>query len=174
MDPFQHVHFSAFHSAMKRPSLADRVRKMFKRKVTSGQKRESSDLGEYSPCDSTSKAGEYRAVLGSPSTMAVFRNGTCVFSHKQLTKDEAVDLMKTEGAVVYGTCKADFYVGKIKEPIPGTVIRYHHPNIVSFVNEREYPLDSPEHAVGAFVRLAREFDSRDLRVVHYESKPSTL
>jgi hypothetical protein len=154
---------------MKRASLRDRVRKLFKVKGNTEPEKTRPDPGQYSPCDPVSKAGDYRKVLGSPFTIAVFRNGTCVFSGKRMTRQQAVDLMKTEGPVVPGTWKADFFVGKIKEPIPGTVIRYHHPNIVSFVNESEYPLSCPEHVVGAFVRLARDCDSRDLHIVHYES-----
>ena len=174
MDPFSHVKFVPFRSAMKRPSLSERLRKLFKGKENPEQEKSRPDPGQYSPCDAVLKAGEYRKLLGSPSTITVFRNGTCVFSDKQVTKEEVVHLMRTEGPVVSGSWKADFFVGKMKEPVPGTVIRYHHPNIVSFVNESEFPLSCPELVVGAFVRLARDCDSRDLHVVHYESKPTPL
>jgi hypothetical protein len=169
MDPFSHVSFVPIRSVMKRPSLSDRVRQLFKRKTSPEPETSRPDPGKYSPCDPISKANEYRKVLGSPSTIVVFRNGTCIFSDKRMTREQAADLMKTEGPVVSGTWKADYFVGKIREPIVGTVIRYHHPNIVSFVNESEYPLSCPEYAVGAFVRMARDCDSRDLHIVHYES-----
>ena len=170
MDPFKHINFVPFRSAMKRPSITERVRKLFKDKEKPAEAGTRPDPGQYSPCDPSVKANEYRSVLKNPATIAIFRNGTCVFSDRPVTRNEVVDLMKTEGPVVAGTWKADFYVGKIREPIPGTVIRYHHPNIVSFVNDREYPLTCPEHVVGAFVRLARDCDSRDLHIVHYESR----
>jgi len=169
MDPFSHVKFVPIRSAMKRPSLSDRVRNLFKSKTSPEPQKSRPDPGEYSPCDPISKASEYRKLLGGTWTIAVFRNGTCVFSDKQMTREQAVVLMKTEGPVVPGTWKADYFVGKIKEPILGTVVRYHHPNIFSFVNEREYPLSCEEYAVGAFVRMARDCDSRDLHIVHYES-----
>ena len=77
--------------------------------------------------------------------------------------------MKTEGPVVVGTWKADYYVAKIRDPIPGALIRYHLPNIFSFVNDTEFPIAGREVTIGAFIRVARGCDSRTLHIVHYET-----
>lgn len=152
---------------MKPLSLGDRLRNLFKRKKEPEANRP--DPAKYSPCDPIAKANEYKLLLGNPPTIVVFRNGTCIFSDKPATREEAVELMKAEGPVVHGSRKADFYVGKTKEPLPGTIVRYHHPNIISFVNETEYSLTCPDHVVGVMVRMARHCDSSDLHVGYFES-----
>ncbi len=171
MDPFAQVHFVPYYSTTKPSSLTDWIRKVIGRICRPQSEKERVNPGQYSPCDAVSKSDEYRKLLGGTQTFAVFRNGTCVFSEQRIAKDEAIHLMLTEGPVVVGTRKGDFFVGRTKEPILGTIIRYHHPQIVSFVNESEYPLDCPDHVVGACARLARDCDSRDLHIVHYESPP---
>ena len=169
MDPFAQVNFVPFRSAVRPPSLFRPIGGLLQQRKAPERKEGDPDPAQYSLCDPVAEAGEYRRLLEGMATIAVFRNGTCVFAKGAATREQVIELMKVEGPLEVGSSKADFFVGKIRGPLAGTIVRYHHPNIVSFVNEREYALDCPDHVVGALVRTARHCDAKDLHIVHFES-----
>jgi len=104
-------------------------------------------------------------LLADAKAIYVFRNGTCVYSNELMPEADAVEIMKEHGPVQVGTPAGDFHVAAVELPLPGFVLKYSHPQLVSFISNEECPSDCPEHLVGFMVRLGRDMDSRDLYIV---------
>ncbi|MGJ8641751.1 MAG: hypothetical protein ACSHYA_20340 [Opitutaceae bacterium] len=159
------VEFIPFTSAMEQPKPFAWLWKLFKKTDKKEEPKEEFDPATFNPCNPEKKLLEYQSIFPEANTIVVFRNGTAVYSSDEIDIENVFELMSQEGGVVPGTPKADFAVARISEPIPGTVVKYHHPNIISFVSAAEMEVDAPEHVPGYFLRAARDCDSLDLMIV---------
>ncbi|MDB4614285.1 hypothetical protein OAH18_01210 [bacterium] len=123
------------------------------------------DSANYSVCDPEDRLRVYKQLLEHVHSIYVFRHGTAVHSAEALSAPEAVQTLKQHGPVQWGTPSGDFWIASIQSPVGGFVVRYSHPQILSFAGNEEYPPDFPVPLAGSMIRLSREMDSRDLCIV---------
>lgn len=159
------LEYTTFRSVVQPPSVWKRIRDWWKGPSQTDAAEVEEDCKAYSPCDPDERVVVYRTILEDAASIYVFRNGTAVFSTNPMSEPEAIALLREEGPVVVGTDSADFHIAVIAEPIPGFIVRYANPSIISFEPDDAYPLDCPLPLAGNMIRLARHMDSRDLHVV---------
>jgi hypothetical protein len=171
MNPLDQVEFVPFTSCLEQPTLLTRFIRWVKNEPAEQEPQLHDDPGNYSPCDPEVKLREYQQILPDAKSIYIFRNGNCVFSKADLTESDAIALLKAHGPIHLGTPSADYAVAILTHPIRGFVVKYDHPQILSFFNADEYPLDCPLPLAGSMIRLSREMDGQDLRVVaSYQSE----
>lgn len=129
------------------------------------------EAAEYSPCQPIPQLESYKLLLQQAAAIYVFRNGTAVFSAERLSREQAMELLRQYGPIEVGASSADYRVASIQSPVAGFVVRYAHPQIVSFKSHADYPPDMPIPLAGSMIRLGREMDAYDLTVVSEYSRP---
>lgn len=159
------LEYTTFSSFVRPPSVWRRIRDWWNGPTQTEAAEDEKVCQTYSLCDPEERIVAYRKILEDAGSIYVFRNGTAVFSGNLMSEPEAIALLREEGPVVVGTNSADFHITVIEEPIPGFIVRYANPSIISFEPEVKYPLDCPLPLAGNMIRLARHMDSRDLHVV---------
>jgi len=171
MNAIDSLEYHSFQSAIESPPLWKRLWRWLsfarRKEPVNETEPESTD---YSICDPETRLEEYKQLLEQAQSIYVFRNGTAVYSMESLSAPEAIQLMKQHGVVKRGTPSADFYIAPVQTPNSGFVVKYSHPQIVSFADSEEYPPDCPIAMAGSMIRLSREMDSRDVRIVAQDQR----
>lgn len=160
IDTFEYTRYT---SLVERQSLWARFRAWWNKGESGRPLDPATDPATYSPCNPQDQLNEYRQLLEDAKAIYVFRNGTAVYSLEAISESEAVEILKEHGSLRPGTASGDFYVAATESPVSGFVVRYSHPQIVSFAGD--YSPHSPEPLVGSMIRLSREMDSHDLHIV---------
>jgi len=101
----------------------------------------------------------------------IFKHGTIVTCKNPDVdiKEYALELMRTMGPVMAGTSHGDFNVTHLKD-LPGWVVHYHHPDILSYVSPEEMDdSNAPDIVIGLTARKKRADDAGSLEIIHIES-----
>lgn len=102
----------------------------------------------------------------------VFKHGTivvCSDSEKDAT-EYALQVLEEWGPVVPGTPLGDFQVGEAGDDIPGWVVHYPNPDILSYVSPDDVEEGESHYAViGMIGRSKREADAETPEIIHVES-----
>ena len=112
-----------------------------------------------------------KIILGAEKSWVVFKNGTCVILMEPADDLEvqAIEIIKEWGPVHAGSPAGDFNVIKLSNH-PGWVVGGHHPDILNYVGEDEYPEGASDVAVGVAGRTMRNADGENPEVIHVEDR----
>jgi hypothetical protein len=109
-----------------------------------------------------------------PRSWALFAHGTCVFIGDEVgdIAQEAKSFIATHGPYHVASPSADFNVTNLahsKFPhVPGWLVTYDNPNIITYVAPEELAADSPPQdlVVGLLGRSKRAQDGEERTIIH--------
>ena len=111
----------------------------------------------------------WRRSIESPNKVwAIFEHGTCVVfadSHAEAVEKAAVTLLREWGPVHPGSPAGDFSVIELDRQ-PGWVVTCHHPDILTYVDAREFDGAPSELEIGLLGRSRRAQDAAQLNVLY--------
>lgn len=118
----------------------------------------------------------YKKIIIDPlKSWILFKNGTCVMlldSQKDI-RAQAIRILKEHGLVVAGTPLGDFEVTKIPE-INGWVVTGDYPGIMMYVSAEEAGKKNSDFEIGMIGRAKREYDAKELEIIHIEDKGKSI
>src|SRR6478609_2939466 len=108
-----------------------------------------------------------RTIEGADKVWAIFEHATCViFADADVEVEKAaVTLLREWGPVHAGSPAGDFSVIELARQ-PGWVVTCHHPDILTYVDAREFEGEPSELEIGLLGRSLRDRDASELNVLY--------
>ena len=118
---------------------------------------------------------------GSEHPWVIFQFGTCVIlrNPQDDLEQQAIDMMGQWAIPVAGTPSNKYSLSFLtSQGIPGCIIGFHHPDIMTYVAPAEAPGCSRNYDdyegvrinVGSFGKKKRQWDCETLKIIHVEDK----
>lgn len=156
------ITYTPYHSAVQQDSLLKRImNRLMGRKHVPAVVKEEPALA----CDPEATLAQFQAILPDSVNIVLFRYGTCVCIEGPLSEENAIQVMRSHGPYKAGDESGDFYVAEIEAPIAGTIVRYNHPALLSFIPREAELAEMSRHVAGIIARGQRDLDGRFPQVV---------